>query len=101
MTDEYPVFNFRNFTCKEDIVASLRRYADKGIPTGDFLKAMLSNDLSGAMHRADPDNLDNLQAIFSYMHNKIPAGCWGSPEAYKIHLKRFKRFKRERENESK
>jgi len=65
---------------REDIIASLRRYADLGIETGGFLRACLENDFMEAVGRADDDNIRVLCKICSYIYNEIPSPCHGSPE---------------------
>ena len=65
---------------RPDIRASLDRYAERGIPTGDFLRAVLSNDLMDAMGRADDYNRSTLYEICSYVYNELPGLCHGSPE---------------------
>ena len=60
------------------VKASLVAYVDDRRPTGDFLRAVLSNDLSGAVRRADTDNLAALAAIVGYVYMELPADCWGS-----------------------
>lgn len=46
---------------------------------GDFIRAVLENDLTEAVARADEEALGNLPHIVSYVYNQIPAPCWGSP----------------------
>jgi len=46
----------------------------------------LENDLSGAIGRADADNLENLVEIMGYVYNHTPGGCWGSPRAVTLWL---------------
>jgi len=58
----------------------LRRYVDDRCPTGDFLYAVLSNDLFEAMGRADENNRAALFDICKYIWNELPSICWGSPE---------------------
>ncbi len=60
---------------------ALDRYVEDHIPPGGFLLAVLSNDLSGAVGRADSINREHLSDIVKYCYNKIPSSCWGSPEA--------------------
>lgn len=48
---------------------------------GDFLSALLRNDLMGAVGRADIDNQRSLVDWCTFLHNYTPAGCSGSPEA--------------------
>lgn len=47
---------------------------------GDFLRAVLSNNLMEAVGRADADNLRALPVIASYVYNELPGNCHGSPE---------------------
>jgi hypothetical protein len=61
---------------------SLRRYADFGVPTGSFLRAVLCNDLFGTYDRADNENRAAIGAILQYVYNEMPANCWGSREVY-------------------
>lgn len=50
---------------------------------GDFLEAVLTNNLTEAVRRADDHNLEALPAIVRYAYNHIPAECWGSREKIK------------------
>ena len=67
-------------SCPCDIVESLQRYVDHGVPTGSFLQAVLENDLKESFARADDDNRDALFEIVNHCYNEIPGNCWGSPE---------------------
>jgi len=55
-------------------------YVDRGVPTGDFLYAVLSNDLFGAFGKADQYNQAALCDVCRYVHDYTPAACHGSPE---------------------
>lgn len=55
-------------------------YVNDRIPTGDFLYAVLTNNLSEAFARADETNQRHMFDIVEYCWNKIPAACWGSKE---------------------
>lgn len=79
-----------------ETIASLERYLKDHVPTGDFLKAVLSNDLINAIHRADMFNLPALVDIVKYLYNDFPGNCWGSPEAYKNWTDRSKWLKDEK-----
>lgn len=50
-----------------------------GILPGHFLTAILTNDLSRAIHRADHINLARLPQYVSFFRNCAPALCFGSP----------------------
>lgn len=60
---------------------SLDDYAKHGIPTGDFLRAVLAGDLFAAFHRADPQSTAAIAAIVWYVQNRLPRGCYGSEAA--------------------
>jgi hypothetical protein len=61
----------------------LERYVRYRIPTGSFLRAVLSNDLMGAMGKADEENREDIFEICQYIHNHLPIACHGSPKAVK------------------
>lgn len=68
-------------------LAGLMNYHLEGVPTGDFLRAVLSGDLFGAMGRADARNKQALSAICMYVANQLPAVCWGGPNAVEQWIK--------------
>lgn len=65
---------------RPDIRESLIRYARDGVPTGDFLRAVLENDLMEAMGRGDSECLRDLPQIASFVYNNMPSACHGSPK---------------------
>ena len=69
-------------------LAGLRAYADNRVPTGGFLRAVLENDLSESIGRADPENMAALTDIVAYVFWEVPAKCWGSPEKVAAWLSR-------------
>ena len=62
---------------------SLKLYVEHGVPTGNFLHAVLSNDLVRAFALADHINEVRMKAYAAFLYNEAPRGCWGSPEAVK------------------
>ena len=58
----------------------LRRYVENRIQPGDFLTAVLENDLREACLRADDISGPALHNIVAYLYNYIPMKAWGSPE---------------------
>ncbi len=58
--------------------AALDRYVEHKMLPGGFLMAVLSNDLFGAVGRADSENLLALPDIVRYVYNQMPADSWGS-----------------------
>ncbi len=65
------------------ILDGLSRYIKDHIPTGQFLHAVLTNDLTEAVGRADDECTLALPAIVKWLYNEAPATCWGSPEKVK------------------
>jgi hypothetical protein len=59
----------------------LIRYIVDGIPPGDFLTAVINNDLREAVGRADLLNRAALADYVMFFYNDAPSGCWGRPDA--------------------
>ena len=78
---EWPGNRYR--LIRPEIVAAINRYALQHQPVGDFLTAVLTNDLKGAFGRADENNRENLHEIVGYVYNEIPSVCQGSAAKYK------------------
>jgi len=53
-------------------------YVEEGVPTGDFLRAILTNNLAYAVFRADSKNYARLKEIVQFVYWELPAPCWGS-----------------------
>ena len=62
--------------------AALRRYVEERISPGNFLQAVIKNDLRDACGRADSENLPLLPLYVKWLYNVAPGACWGSPENY-------------------
>ena len=65
---------------KQTTLAALNRYVDGHVPTGKFLRAVLSNNLIESFSHADDENLAAMHEITKYIYNMMPSKCWGSPE---------------------
>lgn len=63
----------------EDLIA----YRDHGQPPGDFINAVLENNLIEAFRCADAENTEDMHEIVSFVYNEMPCGCYGSAEAIK------------------
>ena len=68
------------------LIVSLNNYVDHGMPVGDFLTAVLANDLKEALTRADPDNRELLFQIAMWVHWEVPNNCCGSRSKVKKHI---------------
>ncbi len=62
------------------ILDGIWRYTTDRTPPGSFVRAVLENDLSEAMGRADDMSLLGLFDIVRYVRWEIPSICHGSPE---------------------
>ena len=60
----------------------IARYIEAGVPTGDFLRCIFSNDLMGAHAHADHLNVQAIATYCYYLYNYAPSNCWGSHEHY-------------------
>ena len=74
----------------ESLQDGMQRYLEHGIRAGDFLTNVLSNDLSGAVSRADSKNINLLPDIVRWIYNEAPSGCWGSDIKVEAWLDNFK-----------
>lgn len=62
------------------LIAGLVRYIVEGVKPGDFLQAVLSNDLMKAAGRGDGQSIAGLKALCLFLYNDAPNACHGSPE---------------------
>ena len=66
---------------------SLERYVNGRIKPGDFLQAVIKNDLKESVLLADYENMANLPAYVNYFYNHAPSICWGSAKKMEAWLK--------------
>ena len=59
---------------------AIRRYVLQGLRPGDFLTAVITNNLREAVGRADAENLPLLKTYVQWFYNVAPGSCSGSPE---------------------
>jgi hypothetical protein len=57
----------------------LTRYLERGIPPGQFLCAVLNNDLVEAIKRADDTNMQRLPDYVRFLYNYVDNRAWGRP----------------------
>jgi hypothetical protein len=62
--------------------AGVRRWVEDHVSPGDFLCAVIRNDLSTAIALADDDNLPRLAQIVRWFYWEAPGLCWGSKAAF-------------------
>lgn len=61
----------------EHLREGLARYLDEHVQPGQFLVAVLSNDLREAFARADTSSRAGLFDLVKYLYNHAPGGAWG------------------------
>ena len=65
----------------------LAAYIVHGVPTGDFLRAFMDNDLQAALSRADDLNRYAFFQIGFFLWNHAPSQCWGRAGAWEQWVK--------------
>jgi len=65
---------------------AIKRYLLSHIAPGDFLTAVLQNNLVNAVFRADDENIHLLPIYVRWFYNFAPINSWGSPEKVKTWL---------------
>lgn len=65
---------------------ALDLYVNEHIQPGGFLYAVLTNDLFGAISRADTANGAAIRDICLYIYNELPSDCWGSRDVVDRYL---------------
>ncbi len=71
----------------EHMRAGTRRWIEEGIIPGDFLQAVITNDLKEAVFRADGINIHLIVEWVQFFVWKAPSGSQGSP----VHMKEWAR----------
>lgn len=88
--DAVKKFMFDRFAVPVHMRDVLVNYIEKGWDPGEFLYAVLTNNLREAVGRADCFNIGQLPAYIYYLHNYAPADCWGTKEKVKAWLAKFR-----------
>ncbi len=66
------------------MMPGIRRYIDEHKRPGNFLQAIISNDLKAAVWNADDENMNLLPHYVQYFYWKAPSMCWGSQQKWRI-----------------
>lgn len=57
-----------------------RLYVEQGTPGGSFFTAVVSNNFTQAVLKADDANAAAMRDWVMWLYNEAPSGCQGSPE---------------------
>lgn len=80
-------YEFKEFYIPDYMVGAIDRYIKLGVHPGDFLFAVVTNNLKEAVIAADDINLKNIPAYVSYFYNEAPSQCWGSAQKVNAWMK--------------
>lgn len=64
----------------------LVNYFENKLDVGDFVRAILENNLIKTFSRADSTNLKLIDDYVTFLYNHCPTDAYGSPEAVTKHL---------------
>jgi hypothetical protein len=81
---EYPVeewFTGQYADIPAHMQETIKRYVIEKVRPGDFLSAIIKNDLRGAIGHADSENLPLIKLYVQWFYNRAPAVCAGSEAA--------------------
>jgi hypothetical protein len=71
----------------EHMREEMQGYMEHGIPTGDFLYAILCNDFVRALGHADSINTARIVDYAKFLYSEAPQICWGSEERVNAWIK--------------
>jgi hypothetical protein len=71
-------YRYEGFYIPDRMMPAIQRYILHGIEPGHFLTAVITNNLTEAVARADDENMRNIPAFVAYFYNEAPRDCWGS-----------------------
>ena len=78
-----PINRFDYTQIPPNMMERLLAYTIEHQPVGDFLQAVICNDLRGAFGRADDVNIEIIGVYVAWFYNEAPGLCHGSREAYR------------------
>jgi hypothetical protein len=76
----FMAYQFRGMSMPTYMEGGVIRFIEQGVLPGDFLRAVLSNDLRGAVDQADSVNFFCIPVYIGYFYNNVPSTCWGTKE---------------------
>lgn len=65
------------------ILGSIYAYVEHRQTPGSFLRCVLTNDLFGAIGRADKESAATLKDIVVFINSHVRSDCYGRPEKVK------------------
>jgi hypothetical protein len=78
--------NYNRLPCH--MRSSMKNYIEHRILPGQFLCAVLENNLCRAVGHADVINITKLKDFVEFLYNDAPSECWGSRERVRSWIER-------------
>lgn len=78
------MYKYRGYYIPERMMPRIERYVQQGVIPGNFLQAVICNNLKETFAFADDENTKNIAAYVGYFYNEVPSKAWGS---HKIMMK--------------
>ena len=72
----------------EHMRRGVKLYLKQGLRPGEFLTAILENNLVQSVCRADQINLAQIVEWAKFLYNEMPMGSWGSKEKVNAWIKK-------------
>jgi hypothetical protein len=77
------VKGMNQFQIPEYMRGGLFRWIENGVLPGNFLTAIIKNDLRRSFEYADDENIFRIHSYIKFLYNWAPGECWGSEEKVK------------------
>ncbi len=92
--EKLQTFDFLGMRIPDYMQEGLAAYIDQGRQPGDFLEAVLCNDLRGAVQNADSQNILVLPAYVAFLYNEAPGNCWGTHDRVDAWLEHHRQLRK-------
>lgn len=73
-------YEFHGMTIPARMLRLMEDWVAHATPPGDFLMAVINNDLQRAVIHADAANVSCIPVFVAWFYNEAPGLCWGSEE---------------------
>lgn len=78
----------------EHVRPRMKRYLERGLRPGEFVVAVLENNLVQSVCRADRVNLAQIVEWAKFLYNEMPMESWGSKEKVNAWIKKRRKYEK-------
>jgi len=75
------MYRIKNKYIPERMMRGIENYVQRGIIPGNFLQAVICNNMQLSFRKADDENFENMAAFAGYFYWEVPVDAWGSYKA--------------------